>query len=910
MLYPHVTVYWGKARRLVDTGPECHPLAYHSLDVAAAGKALLKLRPQYLDAVASASQVPHDLAERWLLFAFALHDLGKYADCFQCKWRHMSPSTLGRTPELDPGHGLTGALLWKRDCDLRVPPNEGGFRRLFSSQGSGEAASECFGIWMDAVFGHHGRPIAGTGGNLDNLISKEAAADALQFVTACAALFQPMAPANTLKLSAEKFRRSSWLVAGLAMMADWIGSNQQEGWFPYREPDVSVEAYWPLAQERAQGALRLAGLSRPAIAANFDLRKCLSLAPEKSAEATPLQAWVSDQFAPSGQTLVIIEDLTGSGKTEAALIAAHRLMSAGAAEGLYWALPTMATANSLYQRLNQSYRAMFKNSNDASLVLAHGKRNDHDGFKNSVFPAGNPEEPLGRAQDDESSSAQCAAWIADDRRKTFLADVGVGTIDQALLGVLPAKHQAIRLAALARRVLVVDEVHSYDSYTGGLLQRLLTFQAAHGGSAILLTATLTQKLRSDLVTAFETGARWRKIDERGVLHETAFPLVTVVTKHDLKERPFDSSRGTRRDLLIARIDNERAAVDLLIEALEEGNAAVWIRNTVHDAVAAFRILQERIGAKVQLFHARFALGDRMRRETEVVSAFGKGDKPNRNRVLVATQVVEQALDLDFDVMISDLAPIDLLIQRAGRLHRHDRGHRPEPVLHVLSPEPVADAASTWFSKVFPKGQYVYNDHGQLWLTAKQVFNGGGLRLLSASPRSPIEAVFGEDRERPDALAAISLRAQGKALGEKGHAAMNALELNNGYAQASGTWASDAITPTRLGSPQRLLRLAKWNGSRLMPWDGDADEVTAWRRSEVQVLAAKISECRLVGDLKLQHEKLLALWGERYDPPLVVPLTQDGDVWRAEGLDGKGQVVAILYSTDIGLEITTSPQARG
>ena len=126
-------------------------------------------------------------------------------------------------------------------------------------------------------------------------------------------------------------------------MADWIGSKQDDDWFPYQQPNWSAQDYWPQAQERACRAVRNAGLSRPSIAPGFDLRDALSLRPDKAVRATPLQAWVSERFAPSGQTLVVIEDLTGAGKTEAALMAAHRLMREGAAEGLYWALPTMAT---------------------------------------------------------------------------------------------------------------------------------------------------------------------------------------------------------------------------------------------------------------------------------------------------------------------------------------------------------------------------------------------------------------------------------------------------------------------------------------------------------------------------------------------------------------------------------------
>lgn len=901
---PHVTAYWGKARPSGSGGPEWHPLAYHCLDVAAAGEALLDVRPQYLDSLAAAAGLPRDVVRRWLLLTLALHDLGKFADCFQVKWRHIAPSRLGRLPEADPGHGLVGAMLWGCDCD--IDRDAGGFKRAFSPTGT--SLSNGFAFWMRSVFGHHGRPVGTTDPHrpgpppqLKNLISADSARNAREFVHACFALFPPLVDESVVVPHPESFRRASWLVAGLAIMSDWIGSKQE--WFAYQRPDRSITEYWSEAQRRARIAVQEAGLSRPSISPGFELRDALSLSSADAVTATPLQAWVEGEFTPDGQTLIVIEDLTGSGKTEAALLAAHRLMLAGMAEGLYWALPTMATANSLYRRLSESYKRLFADATDVSLVLAHGKR-DYDGaFLRSVLPAGARDAPFSHTPDDEASSAQCAAWIADDRRKSFLADVGVGTLDQALLGVLPAKHQAIRLAALARRVLVVDEVHSYDAYTGRLLQQLLTFHAANGGSAILLTATLKLQLRRDLVKAFEAGARWREEDSRGASHETAFPLVTVVTREGIAETPRGTSRGTRRDLRVAWIDTEEAALAALLASHSRGEAAVWIRNTVHDAFAAYRLLRDRLEDKVDLFHARFALGDRMEREKEVLAAFGKGNKTERNRVLIATQVVEQALDLDFDTMVGDLAPVDLLIQRAGRLHRHDRGVRPEPVLHVLAPKPVDDASATWFAKMFPKGQYVYADHGQLWLTAKHVLGAGGLMLASRSPRELIEAVFADDAEIPTALQAVSGRAIGDAMAKRGHAAMNALKLAEGYAHASGLWASDNVTPTRLGSPQRLLRLARWDGASLLPWFADEDEQVAWRLSEVQVLAARLASVPMAGALKVAHGKLVASWCDMFDPPLVVPLVCDGGTWRSKGVDGQGGELAITYSTRTGLEFS-------
>lgn len=852
---------------------------------------------------------------RWLIFALSLHDIGKFADCFQIKFQHLTPSRLPHPPSRDPGHGSVGRALWACNCNLELPDDEGGFKHVFRCPPARSKYISGFRAWMDAVFGHHGRPVSSAPA-LKSLISTEAAHNARQFVDACIDLFQPHVSQNAPIPEPANFTRSSWLVAGLAMVADWIGSCQSPGWFPYEPPDWPLDEYWSRAQERARSAVRLAGIARPPIASGFSLRDALANPPDVKVAPTPLQTWVGTDFKPAGQTLVVIEDLTGAGKTEAALIAAHRLMASGTAEGLYWALPTMATANSLYERLSKSYERLFSDPSQASLVLAHGRRGFHSAFRKSILfhksilPAGRHEAPIGDgtrgvSRDDETSSAQCASWIADDRRKAFLADVGVGTLDQALLAVLPAKHQAIRLASLARRVLVCDEVHSYDSYTGKLLQALLTFHAANGGSAILLTATLTRKLRRELVGAFTRGARWQP-DAK--IESTEFPLVTEVTRYGAREIACASSRGTRRDLPVQRIASDVEAVEILTDRVKRGGeAAVWIRNTVHDAIGAVEALHRRLGDdRVLLLHARFALGDRLQREAEVLATFGKGERNRhvRNKVLVATQVVEQALDLDFDFMISDLAPIDLMIQRAGRLHRHERGARDAPLLHVLGPEPVPDAKASWYKELFPKGQFVYPDHGQLWLTMQYLLKNG-LKLESVSPRDPLEWVFRDDApELSRALSEISGRASGRHMAERGHAAMNTLNLNDGYAVASGAWESDAVTPTRLGSKQRLLRLAKWDGAALRPWFPDDDIATAWRLSEVQVLAARVARVE-IGDalLRKAHDDTITSWGGQFDPPLLVPLASaDGVVWRAAAVDEKNQSVPLVYSARSGLQL--------
>ena len=866
---PWLTNYWGKARPSRDVGPDWHPLAYHSLDVAAAMGAMLDCRPHWLSTQAELGQLDMNETRRRLVLAAALHDLGKFADNFQQKAPHIRQRLQPNSEVFNDrrGHGEIGARIWEDWMDADGPCLMGG--------------------WANAAFAHHGTPVAAEGGIAD-AASKASISDALNFARAAISLIgEPAGPV---------IAKPPWLVAGLVILADWIGSNQ--AWFPYQEPTASLTEYWEQAQHLARIAVAEARLIEAPPAPSMDLQDLLGA----MVHPTPVQAWALSQQPQSGAQLYIVEDLTGAGKTEAALVLAHRLMSAGAAEGLYWALPSMATANGLYARLTKSYRALFaETSEDPSLLLVHSARDLDVGFQASI--GRERDGAYGSNLDDAqniSAEAFCAAFVAEDRKKSFLAPVGVGTIDQALLAVLPVRHQSLRLAALARRVLVIDEAHAYDPYMMAGMERLLSFHAALGGSAIVLSATLTRQQRQRLVRAYAP-------QNDGAATSKAFPLITHVCRGTVIEAPLDSTNGARRDLAVRRLANADEAIDRLLQGAAAGACGVYIRNTVKDAVTAYEQIKALAppGVNVDLFHARFALGDRIAREKTILARFGKSSGPpeRSGQILVATQVVEQSLDLDFDLMATDLCPMDLLIQRAGRLHRHSgRAERPAPELWVVGPEAVQDASADWYAIAFPTGQYVYPDAGQLWRTQALLAATGGLNLASASSRNLIEPVFGDAQlETPMGLDRVSGEAAAKRHGERAIAHLNFLEFK-AFHPDHGAWGSDAHTPTRLGEDTVVLRLARWENGKLNPWNNDPDEARAWRLSEISIAARRLSRPHPPSaEAEAAILKTQASWPSRYEPPMVLALEPgEGDVWTGAWLDRRGGLAPVSYSAVSGL----------
>ena len=660
---------------------------------------------------------------------------------------------------------------------------------------------------------------------------------------------------------------------------------------------MSLGTYWhACALPQAERAVRLSGVrpSRPRAAVGLSDLVGTVVFP------SPMQALAQSlDLGTGGPVLVLVEDQTGSGKTEAALLLAHRLMAAGRADGLFVALPTMATANAAYDRLAAAYRALFDVAEQPSLVLAHGRRGDHAGFRQSILNDAAAETPVAEDNDpaDMPASAQCAAWIADDRRRSFLADVGVGTIDQALLAVLPTRHAPLRLLGLQRRVLVVDEAHAYDAYMREELLRLVAFQAGLGGSTIILSATLPQTTRRKLAAAYAQtiGAS----DTAPV--SSAYPLVTVVRRDRADEVPCAGRDGLARRVIVERMASTEDVLDRIETAAKRGQAVAWVRNAVDDAAEAHADLRAR-GIDATLFHARFAMGDRLAVEQDVMARFGKRSAA-RGGVVVATQVIEQSLDLDFDLMVSDLAPMDLLIQRAGRLWRHARADRPadRPRLLVLSPEPVAAPDPAWLGPALRRTGFVYEDHALLWRTAMVLFAAGAI----ASPgdvRRLVEAAYDPDVEVPPGLQRRAAEAAGRTSAAVSLARQNLLEWREGYTANAGAWASDVRTPTRLGEAGVVFRLARWQDGILAPICAADTPARAWALSEV-TLGPWLADGVPAADAALARAaaQVRRGWGawERELP--IVALRPLGDAWVGFVLKS-GRERQVQYDVRSGLRI--------
>lgn len=783
-----------------------HPALYHMIDIGAVMERLLD---------------GHDMPQArksFYVLAAALHDLGKISDSFRDMLRDGKPQSSGRHWEVTEA--------WLRQCDISFAPiiEDIDDRRDFYA----------------AIAGHHGRPPVQE--NFDRMISA-AGEEAFADVRTAVARLMSLWPEARYDLHWQEISAQTWWLPGAIAAADWLGSNP--AFFPPVAAGPDAASYLTQARAKAAEAVRRAGLDLPKVSQTTILPEDWTL--------RPMQDAAQNVVLPEGPVLALIEDETGSGKTEAALILAQRMMQDRKGQGLFFALPTMATANAMFERVTNLVERLFEGP--PSVTLAHGRAGLSHRFRELI-----------RSEPDLTQPA-CTAWLADDRRRALLANVGVGTVDQALLSGLPVRHAMLRHYALSQKILIVDEVHEMgDPYMAQELCQLLKLHRRMGGSVILMTATLPVGLRAELCAAFGEAPP----------ESRAYPALSIAGQSQIAEL---DSVNTRGPVAVERLTDIEDAVALLREAVGKGAAALWVRNAVDDAIEAVALLREQ-GIEADLLHARFALTDRMRHETAALATFGKGRAARPGRVLVATQVVESSLDLDFDVMVSDLAPIPALVQRAGRLWRHmdRRPHEtrpvPAPVLHVLSPDPDQVRDALWLRRVLDRGAFTYPLDLQ-WRAVRALFDAGmidapvGLRAL-------IEAGL-SGGDLPEALEEAEQDRIGQSFAQSDLARQNLIDLTQPYRMIKG-FSDDADFPTRLGREQRVLILARRDGDRLLPLDGAAWTADSRQYAEVSAAAYKLDKLPLPDQSAPEIVAVKQDWPEWMQKRLILcPLGEGGEI---------------------------------
>lgn len=464
---------------------------------------------------------------------------------------------------------------------------------------------------------------------------------------------------------------------GLLTLADWLGSDTR--FFRFAETlDDRIDD----ARRYAARAIEAFGLDATAARTNLgQLPICfdrISTYPPR-----PLQQAILNMPLHETGSLVTLESDTGSGKTEAAILYYLRLLQAGRVDGMYFALPTRSAASQIYRRVHQALQKAFGPEHCPPVVQAVAGYIAADATQATRLP---DFEVLWH--DDDRERWRFRGWAAEHPKRYFAAPVAIGTIDQALLSCLKVSHAEMRATALSRQLLIIDEVHASDAYMGKLLEFVLDHHLATGGHALLMSATLGSALRSRLETPVPQHPPAPEL-------ASAFPYPLI--------RHSDASRKHPQSIAVPpttysktvvlntapQAENPADIAQLAIAAAADGARVLIIRNTVAGCLAVQHALEKHLeqptsSASPLLFgidqtpaphHSRFAADDRRTLDRAIEQAFGK-DSKRQQIIAVATQTVEQSLDIDADLLITDLCPIDILLQRIGRLHRHQDRARP------------------------------------------------------------------------------------------------------------------------------------------------------------------------------------------------------------------------------------------
>ena len=495
---------------------------------------------------------------------------------------------------------------------------------------------------------------------------------------------------ESLKSRRNLFAAEAQILTGLIVMADWIASN----------PDAFPMVVSGTQTQRVKNGMRAIDLTVPWSPAqlNDDTHALFrdSFGWAGTFQARPIQQAMADVAKTCTEpTLIILEAETGVGKTEAALAAAQIIAASSGAQGIYFAAPTMATANGLLERTMNWARNTTDTGTVSSLYLAHSKNQLSKPYRELRFRDVNEDATDPAAH----GNVVASSWMSG-RRRGLLSNIVVGTVDQVLMLALRQRYSMLRHAALAGKIIIFDEIHSYGSYTSDYLATTLEWLAHYGATVIMMSATLPSTEREKLIEAY-TG---NPVE----VHSDAYPLITVASENSLRYVTPEQS-PTNLEARIAIIDDTITALEELLEPLlVDGGVALIICNTIARAQEAYGALNAAYPGEVELHHAGFMAWQRSEKEDRMRQELGPGSHRGEGRpwrkIVVATQVAEQSLDIDADVLITDLAPMDLIIQRIGRLHRHGRpeSDRPEQLrkpqvfiraIESLEPAPVINSGA-------------------------------------------------------------------------------------------------------------------------------------------------------------------------------------------------------------------------
>ncbi|MEM1221705.1 MAG: CRISPR-associated helicase Cas3' [Verrucomicrobiota bacterium] len=801
-----------------------------------------------------------------LFTLIAAHDIGKLTPGFQLKapkWPHYEQ--------------VYAATIHNGLCD-----NHAAISQWHLANHPHFSENKNAGYWLVSTGGHHGRYPVKCKVRIPSKMRYEGSNDS--FASSrnelLSILIQKFGPLPTE--SAHKEHERIHLLTGFTIFADWIGSNTD--WFPPEHP-IELKSLKHTAQScldilhwkaRPQPGLSFGEQFDPS---NADLFK-----------PRDIQSCLLDVADSSG--LYIVEAPMGMGKTEAALSAAYKRWTSGSEHGLYFALPTQLTSNKIHERIHDFLRNTIGEKTVQTLIHGTAWMKDNESRK-FVSP---------RNTEEYNDTDEALRWYSTTR-KQLLAPFGTGTIDQALLAVLPARFAALRYFALAGKVVVIDEVHSFDPYMSKLIDRLIRYLIKAGSTVIILSATLTAARRRQLVEA--AGATEATTSD-------AYPLITKVATGSENAEHFEI-QCVLPDKSV-RIENQYLPDDAqdywqgIANQVEAGANVVIIRNTVALAQKTYLELRGLLSANVPaenigVLHSRFPQVERDTNEAKWTRLLGKKytERP-QGSLLVSTQIVEQSVDIDTDLLVTDLAPIDLVLQRIGRLHRHQR-IRPkgfeQACCHILHPTSDWNGDKKAIKATLAPHHYIYPAIS-LWQSAHYLTQQEAIQIPSQI-RQALEQTHAISAAGSNCEAILELEkdAQQKRQAQTGTASIRDVFNAEAIEDREGTETRYGIQPTAHLIILQEAPTEQGNQVALKLLNGQSYQIRTGEFSFLLAKALHQQATRIPAYLVRAQLKAIPEWlGQHIDNGVLA--IKRGDDTQLDFVSGTNNGYNLRYRKDLGI----------
>ena len=632
--------------------------------------------------------------KKWGISLAALHDVGKISPGFQKK--HFNNYLREELPEL-------AEVQFSNFCGNHAEISEAAIREFLNEFLDDSASGEVAGA-------HHGTRKNPQTHQAGIYGGKNWAEERLQFISDLTKEFGT--PPKKDQINAIQ----KYILAGFITISDWLASDEM--FFPAdgfaKKDDIG---------KIANKAVESCGFRKLQIKPSLSFKKIFGFPPRSS------QISLIESVNTPG--IYILEAETGSGKTEAALYAAYRMISEGYNNGIYFALPTKLTSDMIHRRV-QNFVDQICNQ-PTPVMLAHGSAWLNEEVM-KIIQAGGEELSAG------------GSWFTP-RKRTLLAPIGVGTVDQALMAVMNVKHFFVRAFGLAGKVVILDEVHSYDIYTGTILDKLVDALSQMGCTVIILSATLTAD-------------RKKTFFKHDLPKDNSYPLITSSNNDNISVLQGESFSEKKIGIYFDYSSSLVDIADIAIKKAKHGECVLWVNNTVSAAQNAFRMVESLKPEKafdVGLLHSRFTVKHRKKLEDDWMGKLGNEDgkckvkRPN-GCVLIATQVVEQSVDIDADFIITELAPMDMLIQRFGRLWRHERVLRPseKPDVLILTGDLKETGSKESLIEALGKNNSMIYSPFILWKTWNILKDKKNISI-PAELRTILENIYSENEKEPESV---------------------------------------------------------------------------------------------------------------------------------------------------------------